>query len=54
MDDLFQAKAETVSDEERRLLADIKAIEASAMPEMAKVITMRQQGLAWLEGGIDG
>jgi methyl-accepting chemotaxis protein len=44
MDDLFQAKADTVSDDERRLLTDIKAIEARAMPEMAKVIAMRQQG----------
>jgi len=44
MDDLFQDRADTVSDDERRLLADIKAIEARAMPEMAKVIAMRQQG----------
>jgi len=44
MDDLFQARADTVSAEEKRLLADIKAIESRAMPEMAKVIAMRQQG----------
>jgi len=44
MDDLFQAKAETVSEDERRLLTDIKAIEARAMPEMGKVIALRQQG----------
>jgi len=44
MDDLFQARADTVTDDERRLLADIKAIEARALPLMGKVVAMRQQG----------
>ena len=44
LDDLFQARADTVSDDERRLLADIKAIEARALPLMGKVVAMRQQG----------
>jgi len=44
MDDLFQANADTVSDDEKRLLADIKAREAIALPMLAKVIATREQG----------
>jgi len=44
MDDLFQARTDTVSADERRLLADIKAIEARALPLMGKVVATRQQG----------
>jgi len=44
MDALFQARSDTVSDDERRLLNDIKAIEARALPLLGKVIAMRQQG----------
>jgi methyl-accepting chemotaxis protein len=44
MDDLFQASADTVSDDEKRLLADIKAAEARALPMLGKVIATREQG----------
>jgi methyl-accepting chemotaxis protein len=44
MDDLFQARADTVSDDEKSLLADIKAVEARAQPMMSKVIATRRQG----------
>jgi methyl-accepting chemotaxis protein len=44
MDDLFQAKADSVSDDEKHLLADIKAAEARALPMLSKVIATRQQG----------
>jgi methyl-accepting chemotaxis protein len=44
MDALFETKADTVSGQERTLLADIKAIEARALPLMAKVVAKRQQG----------
>ena len=44
MDDLFQDRADTVSDDEKSLLADIKAVEARAQPMMGKVIATRQRG----------
>jgi methyl-accepting chemotaxis protein len=44
MDAMFAAKTDTISDQERRLLGEIKAIEARALPLMAKVVAKRQQG----------
>jgi methyl-accepting chemotaxis protein len=44
MDALFTEQAHTVSDKERQLLADIKAVEARTLPLMAKVIALRQPG----------
>ncbi len=44
MDALFDDKASTVSESERRLLADIKAIESRTLPLMTKVVAERQQG----------
>jgi methyl-accepting chemotaxis protein len=44
MDALFEARADTVSDDERRMLADIKAVEARTLLLMAKVIAKRQEG----------
>jgi len=44
MDDLFQARADSVSDDEKRLLADIKAAEARALPMLGRVVAMREQG----------
>jgi methyl-accepting chemotaxis protein len=44
MDALFEAQADKVTEQERNLLADIKAIEARTLPLMAKVVATRQQG----------
>ncbi len=44
LDELFAGRADTVSERERQLLADIKAIEARAMPLVAAVVQKRKAG----------
>lgn len=43
MDEMFERR-DTVSDEERRLFADIKAVEVRTLPIMKKVIDLRRTG----------
>ena len=44
MDSLFETQADTVSDQERRLLSDIKSIEARTLLLIDKVIAKRREG----------
>ena len=44
LDELFATRADTVSDREKQLLADIKSIEARAMPLIGAVVQKRKAG----------